>query len=244
MAYYNQLAYNSLPEASRVESLEAVLYTSSEVYNVFVSNPQGIAISNTIDINTISLPGVNGNKHVFSNRRSREITLSDILFDTYSNRKGLQKVIDEIENLLNPNENGDYNYVGFRFGSTNFFPCFLTNFNYSVSLFLSGNPAKLSAEITLIETNNLDSVEISEDLESTEIKLSDFEKEEAISLAGQEINDNNNLVNGYKSYGNIITGDSELVVDDTGIISIIESITGIRAEIGIYNPLDGVIIWN
>lgn len=243
MAYYNQNALNILPDTDKIETLEAVLYTSKSVYNVFVSNPQGISISNSIDFNTISLPGSNGNKHVFNNRRSREINLPGIIFDTYSLGKGLQIVLNEIENLMNSDESGNYEYVGFRFGSTDFYPCYLVGFNYDVELFLGGNPAKLSAEISLVETNNLASVEVTENLESLEPVLSENEKVEASELALNELEANPGIIGDYSDYGRIVTGDSSITIDDTGGITLLDPLKGVEEIIGNFDPLNGVIQW-
>lgn len=243
MAYYNDTVLNSLTTAQKVDELEAILYTSTQIYNVFVSNPQSISISNSIDFNTVSVPGLRGNKHVFNNRKSKEINLSGIIFDTFALEKGLQTIIEEIEALMNPTETGSYDYIGFRLGTTDFYPCYLADFNYDSNLFLSGNPARLEAEIKLVETSNLSEIEITENLETLQPELAEYEKNEANELAQNEIRENNSLLGSSKEYGRLINGDIDLFVDDTGVIGSIDRILGTEKTLGQYNPLENVISW-
>lgn len=242
MAYYNENVLSSLIDAPKVENLEAIFYTKSQIFNCFLSNPQSINVDHSINLNTISLPGFKGDKHVYENKRSPKIELSGIIFDSYSLSKSLKPLLETIEKLMDPSDK-NYEYVGFKFGTLDYYPCFITDFSYETELFLGGDPAKIKASIDLILSANLTEVEATKELENIEPKLAEYEKVEAIEQTEAEIEANPSLIGGSREYGRIITGDSELAIDDTGNISLIDRLLNEVRSIAVFDALNQSITW-
>lgn len=240
----NPEALKTLSTASKAIRVEAFLYTETENIFCFVNNPQGYKVSSSADLSAIIIPGKNRSKHLYQSTSNRIITIPGIIFDTYSAGYNLQSVIDKIESLMIPVEGSDNTpFVGFRWGLTDFYPCYLIDFQYDVELLLSGAPAKLTCSLTLEETDEKVELLSATELAAQEsIILSDREQSEGLETAQSDIQNNPDIIGEYADYTRFLAGISTLEIDQSGIIS--KVFEEIKVTLGKYNPLDRAVIYD
>lgn len=209
-----------------------------------MQNPQNFSVSTSNEFQTLNVPGKAGAKHVYTNTSNKSISFPGIIFDTFALGKELSLVLDEIETLMLPVE-GKENppLVGFSWGLTNYFPCYIIEFSYNVDLLLNGAPARLSADLTLEMTD--EKQEISVDLSSVnqpDTVLTEREQIDALDLVNTDIQNNPTILGNFQNYSQYLSGLLNIEIDDTGVVeSVFEQI---RTRLGVYDSLDNAVIYD
>lgn len=234
----NALSFISPDIARKVRTLEAFIYTETEIIYCFIQNPQSISVTNKANYNTIDVPGTIASKHVFQNTENKTISLP-VTFDSYSLGLSLDNLVSKIESLMLPIE-GKENppLIGFRWGATDYYPAYLMNFDYKVSMLLSGSKAYLEATLELELT---DEVTVLNPLVEAAVAESLTEREmiEAGEIVDADIRANPEIVGGFQDYGRYINGAMTLITDDTGIISTV--FDGVQKVLGRFNTLNNSV---
>ena len=203
-----------------------------------MSNPESFSVTNSANLSPIIIAGTVGSKHIFANTDNRTINFPAVLFDTYALRLSIDEVISKIESLLYPIEGSDNPpLIGFRWGKTDYYPCYITEFSYTVTKLLGGSKAYLEADLTLTETNEITALN-PEVQEFVDQQMTGSDKDEALEILKDDLEENPDIL-GFQGYSQYLSGQLDIEIDDTGIISTV--LGEAKKRLGQFNIFDRII---
>lgn len=187
----NIFVLDTLTSATKAAGIPAKLIVEGGVEIPFLYNPESKSYSRTANYAAAAVGGVALPEQNYTGGTGRELTLSNLLLDSYCAGKSLRSLIESLEKLLLPVSVGlAPPKVSFLWGSDRFGLAVVTSLSWEETAWLSGEPAMARVNLSLLQIPEVETPTSLTQSPTGEVKLTDRQRATARSEAGKWLSSN------------------------------------------------------
>jgi len=256
----NRESLSQLKAAKQTESVPAYLQIQGQNkgFYAFNYNPESFTDTLSASYAAVSASTSSVPYQDYLNGSGIKRSFTGLLLDTYSDGLSLRVIIDGIKDLMVAHpEKAEYEppTVEFHWGSESFKPCKLLDMSYTIDLWLGGEPAKGTIDLTLVQIPSTDPARLSPTsvdaaqqeltraivsnpnvISSLPVSLTERQKADGVALAVADLKANLAKLS-TTSRNAIRTGKFSVIINAIGEAKLLDPKGGILMNAGKYDGL-------